>query len=150
MSSLHLGLLCVFLAMLSIAGTASAAEPAPAAGEISLQHFDDVPVQKFPWGWIRWTMNSQLDPHAEMTVGIVHVEPNQTNALHIHPNCTEYIHVLSGSCEHRVGDRWVPLKTGDTLRIPRNVVHQARTGAETCRMMVICDTGTRQMVPVKE
>ena len=50
----------------------------------------------------------------------------------------------------RVGDRWVALKTGDTLRIPKGIVHGARTGAESCRVMVCYDTGTRQMVPVAD
>jgi quercetin dioxygenase-like cupin family protein len=91
-------------------------------------------------------MNSKLDPKAEMTVGIVQVEPNQTNPYHMHPNSAEYVHVLSGSCEQLVGDKWAPMKAGDTIRFPKAVPHQARTGKEPCRMMIIYDTGERQMV----
>ncbi len=117
---------------------------------MSLQAYEKIKPQKFPWGWIRWLMNAQLDPQAEMTLGIVHVEPNQSNPLHTHPNSAEYLHMLSGSCEHRVGDRWVTLKAGDTLRIPRGVVHMARTKDQSFRALLVYDTGTRQMVPVKQ
>jgi quercetin dioxygenase-like cupin family protein len=116
----------------------------------SLQSFDKVAAQQFPWGWIRWLMNAELDPAAEMTLGIVHVEPNQSNPAHIHPNSAEYLHVLAGSCEHRVGGQWVALRTGDTLRIPKGVVHQARAKDQSCRALIVYDTGKRQMVPVKE
>jgi len=114
------------------------------------QAYDDVKPQEFSWGWIRWLMNAQIDPQAEMTLGIVQIEPNQSNPLHVHPNCTEYLHVLSGTSEHRVGDQWFTLKAGDTLRIPRNVAHKARTGKEACRTLVVYNTGSRQMVSVKE
>ena len=33
-----------------------------------------------------WVMNADIDPQSELTVGIVYVEPHQTNPLHIHPN----------------------------------------------------------------
>jgi quercetin dioxygenase-like cupin family protein len=95
-------------------------------------------------------MNAEIDPNAEMTVGIVCVEPNQLNPLHIHPNSAEYLHVLSGACEHLVADRWVALKAGDTLRVPKGVAHQARTKDQSFRAILMYDTGKRQMVPVAE
>lgn len=125
-----------------------AEEKSPLAG--IHQAFDKVEPQKFPWGWIRWVMNSQIDPDAEMTMGIVQIEPNQSNPLHIHPNSAEFLHVLSGSCEHRLGGKWLKLKTGDTLRIPKGVPHSARTKDESCRVLVVYNTGERKMVPVKE
>jgi quercetin dioxygenase-like cupin family protein len=136
----------------AVAGMFSAAESlvAEEPGKVSLRSFDQVEPQKFAWGWIRWLMNAEIDPQAEMTLGMVHIEPNQTNPRHVHPNSAEYLHVLSGSCEHLVGNRWVTLKAGDTLRVPKGVVHQARTKREPCRSMVLYDTGKRQMVPVDE
>ena len=125
-----------------------AAVPEDAA--VSLQTFEKAKLRKFAWGWIRWLMNAETDPKAEMTLGIVYVEPNQSNPLHVHPNSAEYLHMLSGSCEHRVGRRWVSLKTGDTVRIPRGVPHMARTKDEPFRALIVYDTGTRQMVPVAE
>jgi quercetin dioxygenase-like cupin family protein len=113
-----------------------------------LQRYDKVEPEKYPWGWIRWLMNGQIDPRAEMTMGIVHFEPNQVNTLHVHPNSAEYLHVLSGVSEHLMGDRWVELKPGDTLRIPKGVPHQARTKGQSFRALIVYDTPTRIMVPV--
>lgn len=123
---------------------------AQAAMPITLQKFDEVKVQEFPWGWIRWLINDQVDPAAEMTFGLVFIKPQQTNPLHVHPNSAEYLHVLEGSCEHRVGDRWVTVKAGDTIRIPAGVKHNARTKDEPCRAVIVYNTGKRQMVPVQE
>jgi hypothetical protein len=43
---------------------------------VRLQPYDKVEPENYPWGWIRWLMNGQIDPRAEMTMGIVHFEPN--------------------------------------------------------------------------
>jgi len=94
-------------------------------------------------------MNDQIDPQAELTLGIEFIEPHQMNQLHIHPNSAEVLHVLSGSCEHRRGDEWIKLKAGDTLRIPKNTPHMARTQAEIFLAMLTYDTGKRVMVPVE-
>jgi len=118
--------------------------------KMSLTSFDDVKPLEFSWGWIRWLMSSEIDPDAEMTFGLVYIKPNQSNPLHLHPNSAEYLHVLSGSCEHRLNDQWVTLKAGDTLRIPSGAVHLARTRDEACRVMVVFNTGKRQMVVVEE
>jgi len=118
--------------------------------QVRLQPSDKVETQKFPWGYIRWLMNGTIDPHAEMTMGLVHFEPNQSNVLHIHPNSAEYLHMLSGSAEHLVEGRWVTLKAGDTLRIPRGVPHQARTRDEPYTALIVYDTPNRIMVPVNE
>ncbi len=156
-SSRCLALLVLFLMACSTASSAeqaktdsSPAKPRASAMPITLQKFDEVPVQEFPWGWIRWLVNAQVDPDAEMTFGVVYIKPQQTNPLHVHPNSAEYLHVLEGSCEHRVGDRWVTVKAGDTLRIPQGVKHQARTKEECCRAVIVYNTGKRQMVPVTE
>src|SRR5438445_38587 len=42
-----------------------------------------VEPEKFPWGDIRWLMNGVIDPHAEITMGLVRFDPNQSNVLHI-------------------------------------------------------------------
>lgn len=114
-----------------------------------MQRFDDVEVLDFSWGWIRWLMNDKLDPDAEMTFGMVYIKPNQTNPIHLHPNSAEYLHVVEGSCEHLVGERWVTVKVGDTLRIPQNAKHGARTGNQACKAIIVYNTGRRQFVPVE-
>lgn len=112
---------------------------------VSTRLSQDAEVVTFPWGTIRWLMNAKADPRAEMTLGIVEVAPNQCNPLHQHANSAEYVHVLSGSCEQFAEGKWVALKAGDTMRFPKGVPHQARTGQEACRMLIVYDTGTRQM-----
>ncbi len=116
----------------------------------ALTVFGEVEVLDYDWGWIRWLMSGKLDPNAEMTLGMVYIKPNQTNPAHIHPNSAEYLHVLEGSCEHMVGKKWVTLKKGDTLRIPKDVPHKARTGKQACKAIITYDTGDRQFVEVKE
>ena len=150
-----LGICLCALSLALLMRPGMAAEKAdPAAKEalalgVSMQRYDSAEVVKYPWGWIRWLMNAKVDPKAEMTVGIVQIEPNQSNPYHKHPNCTEYVHVLSGSCEQLVDDKWVPLKAGDIMRFPKGVPHMARTGSEPCRSMIIYDTGNREMVPLE-
>ncbi len=114
------------------------------------QPYDQVEPENYPWGWIRWLMNGQIDPHAEMTVGIVEVAPHQTNTRHVHPNSAEFLHVISGSCEHALGARWIALKAGDTLRIPAGVPHQAHTGEQPCRSLILYNTPRRIMLPVTD
>ncbi len=133
-------------AALSGAGSASAAEEMT----LSLAAYDKIPAAKFPWGWIRWLMNAEIDPKSEITVGIVLLEAHQTNQLHIHPNSQEVLHVLSGACEHLVGDTWHKVSAGDTLLIPKGVPHQARTADSPCLSMLSYNTGKRVMVPVTE
>lgn len=116
----------------------------------ALTAFGEVEVLEYDWGWIRWLMNGKLDSDAEMTLGMVYIKPNQTNPGHLHPNSAEYLHVLKGSCEHMVGDQWVTLKKGDTLRIPKDVPHKARTGKQPCTAMIVYNTGERRFVEVKE
>jgi quercetin dioxygenase-like cupin family protein len=133
-----------------------AAEPtSPTAGKappskITVQKFDQVPVQEHPWGAMRWIINADVDPEAEMTFGVVDIKPRQSNPMHTHPGVAEYLHVLSGSCEQRVGDAWVTMKAGDTIRIPPGVPHMARTGEEPCRVVVVYNAGRRTFVVVEE
>jgi quercetin dioxygenase-like cupin family protein len=115
---------------------------------VQLRRADAVEPEKYPWGSIRWLMSGKIDPRAEMTMGIVSFEPNQTNVLHVHPNSAEFLHMLSGTGEHLVDGRWVTLKPGDTLRIPRNVPHQARSHDEPFTALIVYDTPARVMVPV--
>ena len=118
--------------------------------KFDLAPYEKVPAVKFPWGWIRWLMNAEIDPQSELTIGIVFIEPHQTNPLHIHPNSAEVLHVLSGACEHRLGKRWDKLQAGDSLRIPATVVHQARTGDVPALSLIVYNTGKRQVVPVTD
>ncbi len=140
-----------FLATGALAALLAGTGAARAAGgklAFDLAPYEKIPAVKFPWGWIRWVMNAELDPQAVLTVGLVYIEPNQTNTLHIHPNSDEVILILDGACDHRLNQRLDHLKAGDTLRIPIKAKHNARTGESPCLALVVYNTGQRQMVPV--
>ena len=90
------------------------------------------------------------DPNAKTTFGIVKIKAHQRNPFHTHPNCEEILYVLSGSCEHRLGDRIDVLKAGDLIRIPAGVPHCARALDEPMESVVVYSTGRRQFVVVEE
>ncbi len=116
-----------------------------------VQSFDKVEKQEHPWGWIRWLMNSKLDPKSEMTFGLVKIEAGQRNPLHVHPNCEELLYVLSGSCEHRLGKTTCVLKEGVVIRIPAGVPHFARTfDKEAMTAVIVYSSGDRQFKIVQE
>ena len=116
-----------------------------------VQSFDKVEKQEFSWGWIRWLMNSKLDPKAEMTLGIVRLEAGQINPFHVHGNCEEQLYVLSGSCEHWIGKNTVVLKEGDVIRIPAGVPHKAKTfDGEPMEAIIVYSSGDRQFEVVEE
>lgn len=116
-----------------------------------VQSLDKVQQEKHPWGWIRWLMNSKLDPQSAMTFGIVQVNAGQTNPRHIHPNCEELLYVLSGSCEHVLGKQTCVLKAGDVIRIPAGVPHFARTfDKQAMKAVIVYSSGDRQFELVEE
>ncbi len=149
-------LLCVALSgrRTSHAKAASAA-PATTASisdtqksvEFSVRGFDSVKEVKYPWGWIRWMMNSGLDPATSQTFGIVQIDAGKRNQLHKHPNCEELLYVLSGSFESVVGGNRVVLHAGDIIRIPANVPHQGINDTNApMRAVISYSSGVRQTV----
>ena len=129
-------------------GDASKTGDGPAAVEV--QSLDKVKADEQAWGSLRWLMNSEVDPNAKTTFGIVKIKAHQRNPFHTHPNCEEILYILSGSCEHRLGDRVDVLKAGDLIRIPAGVPHGARTLDEPMESVVVYSTGRRQFVVVEE
>jgi oxalate decarboxylase/phosphoglucose isomerase-like protein (cupin superfamily) len=103
----------VLLGMAGLAIVASAQsnqEKSPVMPNVNVvvQHLDDEQEVKYPWGWIRWMMNSQIEHESAQTFGIVQINPGHHNFLHSHPNCEEILYVLSGSGVHIVGNKKVP------------------------------------------
>lgn len=86
----------------------------------------DQPADELPWGRLSWLVGSALMPGAEQTLGVVTIFPGKRNGLHAHPNCEELLYVVSGECEHLVGEARVHLTPGTVIRIPRGVKHWAR------------------------
>ncbi|MBO7743002.1 cupin domain-containing protein [Paenibacillus sp. MWE-103] len=99
------------------------------------------------WGKIQWLCDRAIDAEAEMTFGMVYIDAGRENDRHRHPNCEELIFVLSGECDHSLGDELYHLEPGMMLRIPRNVPHNAKvTGWEPCRMIIAYSSADRQTV----
>lgn len=83
------------------------------------------------WGHLAWLIGEVETPGAEQTFGVVTIRPNQRNPLHLHPNCEELLYVISGECDHLLGEVTYRLGPGSVIRIPRGVPHWARcTSAE--------------------
>lgn len=105
------------------------------------------PALSFEWGAIKWLCNGEIDPDALQTFGLVFINPGQQNPPHYHPNCEELIYVLSGECDHRLGDATIRLEPGSLLRIPANMVHCAvNTGWDPVRMVIVYSAPDRQTV----
>lgn len=127
--------------------TTTSISAAPNIMQFSVQGFNSVKEVKFPWGWIRWMMNTELDPAASQTFGIVQIDAGKRNQLHKHPNCEELLYVLSGSFESVVGGRRVVMHAGDMIRIPANVPHQGINNTnEPMRAVISYSSGVRQTV----
>jgi quercetin dioxygenase-like cupin family protein len=99
------------------------------------------------WGKIQWLCCNEIDSDAEMTFGVVYILAGESNSRHVHPNCEELIFVLSGECDHTLGDETYHLTPGQMLRIPRNVPHNAITTSwEPCRMIIAYSDPNRETI----
>ena len=106
---------------------------------------EDGQVERTPWGELNWKISATSMPGAEMTFGTCRIDPGQRNPLHSHPNCEEILYVVSGRCEHKLGDRLVQMQAGDAIRIPRNVRHWARNvGDEPLFAVIFFSSGERR------
>jgi len=104
-------------------------------------------TQSFPWGAIKWLMGQAIDPDAEQTFGTVYINAGDRNPPHYHPNCEEILYVLSGTCEHTLGDGSYSMGPGDMIRVPSGVMHQAINGGwEPLRAIISYSSGDRQTV----
>ncbi|MDA1192776.1 MAG: cupin domain-containing protein [Candidatus Poribacteria bacterium] len=121
------------------------------ANRATITDLESATGQDFDWGALRWLNSGEIDPDAETTFGVVYIEAGKSNPLHCHPNCEEVIYVLSGKCEHRLGDEWYPLTPGQMMRIPRGVKHCARNnGWEPVRMIISYSAPDREFELVAE
>src|ERR1700733_14917817 len=142
----------ILLGMAGLAIVASAQsnqEKSPVMPNVNVvvQHLDDEQEVKYPWGWIRWMMNSQIEHESAQTFGIGQMNPGHHNFLPSHPNCEEILYVLSGSGEHIVGNKKVPLHAGDLIRVPVGVPHQAFViSNEPLRAVISYSSGDRKVV----
>ena len=107
-------------------------------GRSSVIDSEKMSVEEFEWGEIRWLWNSKISQNAEQTFGIVRINPKEKNMTHIHPNCEELLYVVSGECEHGLGDGVHHLKKGMIISIPAGVGHYAVNAGDEPFEAVIC------------
>jgi quercetin dioxygenase-like cupin family protein len=102
------------------------------------------------WGELNWKVTGKAMAGAEMTLGTCFIKPGERNPLHSHPNCEELLYIVSGTCEHRLGEATIQLTAGDAIRIPRNVPHWARAlGDEPVLALIVFSTGERRAVDLE-
>lgn len=94
-------------------------------------------TQHLRWGHICWLVGASLMPGAEQTLGVVTIYPGLRNPLHAHPNCEELLYVISGECEHKLGDEIVHLGPGSVICIPRGTPHWARCTSQEPLVAVV-------------
>lgn len=102
-------------------------------------------IEEFEWGRLRWISNSKLHADAGMTVGECMILPGQQNMHHAHSNCEEVLLVVSGECDHAVGEEIVHLTPGMALRVPAGVPHFARcTSWEPMKAVIVYSSPERR------
>ena len=75
--------------------------------DVSLPHFDRVERNEISLRLDSVVDEFQAGSGRRANLRIVEIYAGQNNTLHMHRNCEEILEVLSGSCEHRVGDKKV-------------------------------------------
>ena len=86
---------------------------------------------------MHWLMEDAIEEGAGLSFARMTVDPDITSEAHRHPNCADAIHILSGRIEQRRGSDWIELKTGDTILIPKETIHQTRNiGTEIAVLMI--------------
>jgi quercetin dioxygenase-like cupin family protein len=111
----------------------------------------DNKIVPFDWGSLRFLLDSSdgASQHASMLIATI--KSGTSNMRHRHPNCDELLYLLKGHIRHAAGPAWVEMKPGDTIRIARNVPHQAQViGPEDAVMVVVYSTGLRETVAVED
>ncbi|MEW6358994.1 MAG: cupin domain-containing protein [Planctomycetota bacterium] len=94
-------------------------------------------IEKFDWGAITWLVSGKIGNSDSMTFGKVVIKAGRANPRHSHSNCDEILHLLSGRLDHSVGDKVFPMNPGDTISVPRGVVHNAKAVGDEDAVMVI-------------
>ena len=91
-----------------------------------IKNVADQDVIDMSWGQLSWLVEHTKMPEAEQTFGVVKIYPGKRNPLHLHPNCEELLYVVSGECDHKLGDEMFHLTPSTVIRIPRGLQHWAK------------------------
>ena len=108
---------------------------------------EDINTETLPWGSISWMISGSLGNSGTMTFGRVVIKAGHSNPRHAHTNCDEILYLLSGVLEHTYGDEKVVMKAGDSISVPKNIVHNATAlGGEDAVMIVAYSSAYREMI----
>ena len=101
----------------------------------------------FPWGSITWLQSGSVSGSEELTFGEVIIKAGQSNPMHTHANCEEVLYLLEGELDHTCGDeKPYHLKPGSSIRIQRNIAHNATcVSPGDARMVVAYSSAFREM-----
>jgi quercetin dioxygenase-like cupin family protein len=117
----------------------------PAAARAIVVRGQDLEAADFPWGRIAFFASESVGPAPEHSMGRCEIHPGAALPKHYHPNCSEIVHVLEGSIEHTVeGEEMACFNAGDTVIVPRGMVHQARNPGETTAVLLITFSAARR------
>jgi mannose-6-phosphate isomerase-like protein (cupin superfamily) len=87
----------------------------------------------------------------DQTLVVWNLEPSQENAPHLHPENAHTMMILEGEGKLlRADEGEAPIKAGQCIIIPRNVVHGIRnTGTKRLSYLAVTTTGPRGYVKEK-
>jgi len=111
-----------------------------------LIHPDDAETHDFDWGQINWLASGGRGNAQQMTFGRVIIKAGCSNPMHWHPECEEILYLLSGKLAHDIGDKTYEMFPGDSIVIPPDTEHCARSiGDEDAVMLVVYPTPQREV-----
>ena len=98
----------------------------------------DIVRDQEDWGVTGWISRPSFTGSTSMCVMDVHLQPGGGHAFHRHPDQEEIIWVREGRIEQWLEDSKQELGPGETVYIPKDVVHASFTvGNETAKLSVI-------------
>ena len=99
---------------------------------------EEVEREQLPWGSLGWLSRPATTGAKELVVIEVNLAQGHGHNFHKHPDQEEVIYVVSGQVEQWLEDKKAILKPGDSIFIPKNVVHASfNTFAEPLKMLAI-------------
>jgi quercetin dioxygenase-like cupin family protein len=109
---------------------------------------EDLQYVDAEWGQLTWFANDQLGNTDYLTLGRCILYPNQANPRHYHPNCDEVLTVIQGKIRHTwINGEDVEMSEGDTITIPRGMMHQARNiGPGNAVLLIAFTSANRQTI----
>ena len=115
---------------------------------IAVTRRGEVPSDGYGMASIHWLVSKKTNGARELTIGATTLPVGGSNPRHRHPNCEEALYVLSGEIEHHIdGTPSIRMKAGDTILIPRDLVHQAvNIGDVPAELLVSFSSAERESV----